>query len=196
MNTKATLRTFLIICACILGMSILLATRSAEAAPDSFGLTVKVDPAGKGTVNVSPPPPYSENQVVTLTATPIAGWTFDKWVLESDIAWWDNNWDYRVPVTAAAAGYARKDKPAEFDLNFTALWDSLGKTGTLDPNSIRVVEVDGDDTVIDDAVPFQFDKATDYNAAGKAARNSACDPKTNVRITVIQASRRTLFCRR
>lgn len=169
MSTKATLRTFLVICTLILGMSMLLATRSAEAAPDAFGLTVNVDPAGKGTVNVNPPPPYSENQVVTLTATPIAGWTFDKWVLASDLVWWDSNWDYRVPVTAAAAGFVRKDKPAEFDLNFTSLWASLGKTGTLDPNSIRVVEVDGDDNVIDDSVPFQFDKATDYNAASKAA---------------------------
>ena len=168
MSTKATLRTFLIVCAGILGLSMLLATRSAEAAPDAFGLTTKVEPAGKGTVDVSPPPPYSENQVVTLTATPIAGWQFDKWVLASDLVWWNENWDYRVTVTAAAAGYARKDKPAEFALNFTQLWSSLGKTGTLDPNSIRVVEVDGDDAVIDDAVPFQFDQAKDFNAASKA----------------------------
>jgi hypothetical protein len=28
------------------------------AAPDAFGLTVNVNPAGKGTVNVNPPPPY------------------------------------------------------------------------------------------------------------------------------------------
>ncbi|HOU40705.1 MAG TPA: hypothetical protein PK829_05515 [Promineifilum sp.] len=169
MNTKATLRIFLMMTALLLGMFTLVATRPAAAAPDAFGLTTKVEPAGKGTVDVSPPPPYSENQVVSLTATPIAGWTFDKWVLASDLVWWDENWDYRVTVTAAAAGYARKDKPAEVALNFTQLWSSLGKTGTLDPNSIRVVEVDGSDAVIDDTVPFQFDKAKDFNAASKAA---------------------------
>ena len=74
-----------------------------------------------------------------------------------------------MEVRAAAAGYARKNKPAEFDLNFTQLWSSLGKTGTLDPNSVRVVEVDANDNVIDADVPFQFDRASDFNAANKAA---------------------------
>jgi len=169
MSKKATLPTFLTISALILGTFMLLVTRSAKAAPDAFGLTVNVEPAGKGTVNVNPPPPYNENQVVTLTATPIAGWTFDKWVLGSDLVWWNTNWDYRVKVTAGAAGFARKDKPAEFELNFTQIWSSLGVTGTLDPNSVRVVEVDADDNVIDENVPFQFDKAVDFNAASKAA---------------------------
>ena len=49
------------------------------------------------------------------------------------------------------------------------IWSGLGKTGTFDPNSVRVVEVDANDAVIDAAVPFQFDKAGDYNATNKAA---------------------------
>jgi len=144
------------------------AARPLAAATDAFGLTVQVEPAGKGSVNVNPAPPYSENQVVTLTATPTTGWLFDKWVLASDLVWWDENWDYRVAVEAAAAGFARKDKPAEIDINFTQLWTAMGKSGTLDPNSIRVVEVNGSDAVIDAAVPFQFDKAADFNATNKA----------------------------
>ena len=152
-----------------LSTGLLSAVRPLRAASDAFSLTVNVDPAGKGSVNVNPSPPYSDGQVVTLTATPIAGWTFDRWVVQSDLVWWDNNWDYRVAVTAAAAGHARRDKPAEFALNFTQIWSSLGKTGTLDLNSIRVVEVDGDGSVIDDSVPFQFDKAADFNASNKAS---------------------------
>ena len=167
MNGKTPLRFVLILVALVLS-AVLLATRSAGAAPDA-SLTVQVEPANKGTVNVSPPPPYSNGQTVTLTATPSAGWTFDRWVLASDVAWWDNNWDYRVTVTAAANGFARKDKPANFPLNFTEIWNSLGVNGTLDPNSIRVIEVDGNDNVIDDTVPFQFDQAVDFNAATKAA---------------------------
>ena len=169
MSRKIQLRFLLTICLLAVGAALLPLARPLGAAPDAFGLTVNVNPAGKGSVNVNPPPPYSNGQTVTLTATPISGWMFDKWVLASDLAWWDNNWDYRVEVTAAAAGFARKNKPAEFELNFTQLWTSLGKTGTLDPNSIRVVEIDANDNVLDDAVPFQFDKATDYNAASKAA---------------------------
>jgi len=169
MSRKVQLRFLLTICLLAVGVALLPSARPLAAAPDAFGLTVNVNPAGKGSVNVNPPPPYSNGQVVTLMATPISGWMFDKWVLASDLVWWDNNWDYRVEVTAAAAGFARKNKPAEFELNFTQIWSSLGKTGTLDPNSIRVVEVDANDVVLDDAVPFQFDKATDYNAATKAA---------------------------
>src|SRR5690606_13312829 len=147
----------------------LSAVRPLAADTDAFSLTVQVDPPGSGTVDRDPGPPYSQNQVVTLTATPAAGFVFDRWVLADDTKWWDTDWDYRVEVTADAAGYARKNKPAEFDLNFSQLWTSLGKTGTLDPNSIRVVEVDGSGDVIDADVPFQFDKAADYNAASKAA---------------------------
>ena len=169
MSRKVQLRFLLIVCLVAVGAALLPSARPLGAAPDAFGLTVNVNPAGKGSVNVSPPPPYGNGQTVTLTATPITGWMFDKWVLASDLVWWDNNWDYRVEVTAAAAGFARKNKPAEFELNFTQLWSSLGKTGALDPNSIRVVEVDANDAVIDAAVPFQFDKAGDYNATNKAA---------------------------
>jgi uncharacterized repeat protein (TIGR02543 family) len=169
MSRKVQLRVFLTICLLALGAALWPAARPLGAAPDAFGLTVNVSPAGKGSVNVNPPPPYSNNQVVTLTATPISGWMFDKWVVASDLVWWDNNWDYRVEVTAAAAGYARTNKPAEFELNFTQLWSSLGKTGTLDPNSIRVIEVGAGDAVLDAAVPFQFDRATNYNASTQAA---------------------------
>ena len=169
MSRKVQLRFLLTICLLACGAALLPAARPLGAAPDAFGLTVNVNPAGKGSVSVNPPPPYNNGQVVTLTATPIAGWTFDKWALASDLVWWDADWDYRVEVSAAAAGHARRNKPAEFALNFTQIWSSLGKTGTLDPNSIRVVEVDANDAVIDAAVPFQFDKAGDYHAANKAA---------------------------
>ncbi len=87
-----------------------------------------------------------------------------------EAGWWDADFEYRVLVTAGAAGYARQfDKPAEAALNFTQLLASLGKNGTFDPNSIRVIEVNGAGNVLDANVPFQFDKATDYNAATKAA---------------------------
>jgi len=167
---KATqLRSILVLSLAAIATLILVSARPLAAETNAFTLTTQVDPPGSGTVNVNPGPPYSQNQTVTLTATANPGFIFDRWILNDDTGWWDAGWDYRVEVTAAAAGYARKNKPAEFNLNFTQLWTSLGKTGTLDPNSIRVVEVDGNGDVLDDAVPFQFDRATDYNAASKAA---------------------------
>jgi len=39
--------------------------------------------------------------------------------------WWDNGWDFRVPVTVDADGTARTDKPAEVAINFTNLFSSL-----------------------------------------------------------------------
>ena len=170
MSRNTTLRSLLIVF--VLGVTTVLlsAVRPLAAETADFSLNVQVQPAGSGTVQRNPGPPYSENQVVTLTATPAAGYLFDKWVQVDDIPWWDAGWDYRVEVTAAATGTARKDKPAEIAVNFTQIWNSLGVTGvTFDPNSVRVVEIDDNNAVIDDTVPFQFDKATDYNATTKAA---------------------------
>jgi hypothetical protein len=84
-------------------------------------------------------------------------------------SWWDNDWDYRVLVTVSAGGFARENKPAEASLNFTTLFASVGASGTFDPNSLRVIEVDGGNNVLDAVVPFQFDPAGDYDAATKAA---------------------------
>ena len=75
---------------------------------------------------------------------------------------------YHHPVTVNANGFARTDKPVEVALNFTPLLQAQGGSGAFDPNSIRVVEVDGGGAVIDSNVPFQFDRAADYNATSKA----------------------------
>ena len=169
MNGKTHLRSILVLGLLAITVLMLSAAGPLAAEAEAFKLTLNVSPPGSGTATANPGPPYTQNQVVTLTATPNTGYVFDRWILADDTKWWDAGWDYRVEVTANAAGYARKNKPAEFDLNFTQLWNSLGVTGTLDPNSVRVVEVDADDNVIDADVPFQFDKAADYNAATKAA---------------------------
>ena len=82
--------------------------------------------------------------------------------------WWDTLWGYRVAVTVDAAGFDRVDKVAEIDINFTDLLTGLGDNGKFDPDSIRVVEIVGED-VVDDLVPFQFDRASNYNANNNAA---------------------------
>ena len=71
-------------------------------------------------------------------------------------------------ITVSANGHARQDKVVEAALNFTPLIAAEGGSGALNPASIRVYEVNGGGTVIDDAVPFQFDKAGDYHATNKA----------------------------
>ena len=169
MSVKTQLRPVLILCLMAIMVVLLSAVPPIAAETDDFSLTTQVDPPGSGTVSVDPGPPYSQNQVVTLTAAPATGYTFDRWVLNDDTGWWDAGWDYRVELTAAAAGFARKNKPAEFNINFTQLWNTLGVNGTLDPNSIRVVEVNAGGDVIDDTIAFQFDQASDYHATNKAA---------------------------
>jgi hypothetical protein len=82
--------------------------------------------------------------------------------------WWDPAWPYRHPIAVDANGFARTDKPVEARLNFTPLLAEQGGSGAFDPDSLRVIEVDGGGAVINDTVPFQFDKAGDYNATNKA----------------------------
>ncbi len=74
-----------------------------------------------------------------------------------DAPWWDSGWHYRVGLTASAAGSARADKPAEARVDLPVLLAEAGGSGTPDPGSLRVVEIDATGAVIDAAVPFQFD---------------------------------------
>jgi len=82
--------------------------------------------------------------------------------------WWDPRWTYRVAVDVAANGAARHDKTADVALNFTTLLTAAGEDSRFNPDSIRVVEVN-EGGVVDDAVPFQFDRAADYSPTENAA---------------------------
>lgn len=68
--------------------------------------------------------------------------------------WWNPTWGYRVPVMVNANSFSRNDKPVEVPINFTSLLNTLGKSGSLDPNSIRVIEVDNADNTLNANVPF------------------------------------------
>ncbi|MCC6396331.1 MAG: hypothetical protein IT282_04890, partial [Bacteroidetes bacterium] len=83
--------------------------------------------------------------------------------------WWQEEWHYRVHVTVDAAGFARYNKAAETAVNFTQLLTTLGASGALDENSLRVIETDAAGIILDTSVPFQFDKDADYNASSKAS---------------------------
>ena len=48
--------------------------------PGTYNLIVTVNPAGGGSVSINPnKPSYNNGESVTLTATPAAGYTFDRW---------------------------------------------------------------------------------------------------------------------
>lgn len=88
---------------------------------------------------------------------------------EAPSSWWDASRHFRLPVTVGAAGFERFEKPVEVDLDFTQLLSELGQTGTLDENSIRVVETNSIGKVLNASVPSQFNKDTDFNATTKAS---------------------------
>ncbi len=85
--------------------------------------------------------------------------------------WGDGARRYRLPFSIEANGYEREDKPAEITVNFTTLLSNLGQNGVLDLNSLRVFEVIESGQIVDNAVPFQFDPFSDFNASSNAAGN-------------------------
>ena len=82
--------------------------------------------------------------------------------------WWDSTWGYRMPVELTSATSVADAATAEFGLDFTSALTKLGVSAAFDPNSIRVVEVNGVGTVTDAAVAFQFDPAPGFNAGSYA----------------------------
>ncbi len=84
--------------------------------------------------------------------------------------WWDTSYHYRTSISVNVGSNARTDQPVDQSINFTNVLSGLGKSGSLIEDSIRVIEVSADGkNVLDESVAFQFDKASDYNAASNAS---------------------------
>ena len=78
---------------------------------------------------------------------------------EKDTRIWQNpDRQYRLLLQVDASGYVRFEKPVEIELDFTQLLDSIGESGIINERSIQVIEIDVNGKMIDESVPFQFDK--------------------------------------
>lgn len=75
---------------------------------------------------------------------------------------------YQVPVTVDAGAYQRTEKPVEVSLNFTRLLSEMNVSTPFDRSSIRVVEMDTRGKLLDESVPFQFQKSDQYDPATNA----------------------------
>ena len=75
--------------------------------------------------------------------------------------WWNSHWRMRLSLAVDVGLYERQDKPVEQFLNFKTLLSGIGRGGEAAiPVSFRVLEVDANGAVIDEAVPFQFEPLT------------------------------------
>ena len=84
--------------------------------------------------------------------------------------WFNTQWHDRVPISINVGTTTRTDKPVDYNINFTQALTALDKSGTLNEASIRVVETSADgSTVLNSSVPFQFDRASNYDATTNAA---------------------------
>jgi hypothetical protein len=86
--------------------------------------------------------------------------------------WWDDKRHFRAPLDVSVGGFARSGKTVEQAINFTSMLKQAGGSGAILDNSIRIVETNADGTqVIDENVPFQFDKSSGYDATTNASGN-------------------------
>jgi hypothetical protein len=83
--------------------------------------------------------------------------------------WWDSRWHARVRIEVKGSGYERVDKVVELPINFTQKLQQAGLSGAFDEAMLRVIEVDGAGGVLNEQVPFQFDKDPGYQASSKAS---------------------------
>lgn len=76
---------------------------------------------------------------------------------------------YYLPITIAGNGFARTDEPVDNNINLTTALSALGGSGAILDSSVQVVETDSSGNVINSSVPFQFNKASDYDATNDAS---------------------------
>ncbi len=83
--------------------------------------------------------------------------------------WWNATYSYRIPLKIEFTEAI--NKPVELPINFTKYMSATGATGAFNSSSIRVIEVDKSGRVIDQKLPFQFDRDEEYDSVNNAAGN-------------------------
>jgi len=83
--------------------------------------------------------------------------------------WWDDERSFRLQIAVDMAGYERTNKPVDTVLNFSLLLGSLDEDEAFDAASIRVAEVSQSGILLDNNVPFQFDKDANYDETENAS---------------------------
>ncbi|MEX2232932.1 MAG: VCBS repeat-containing protein [Cyclobacteriaceae bacterium] len=79
-----------------------------------------------------------------------------------------SNKKFSLPITVNGNGFLRIDKPVEVQLNFTSLLGNAGLNPSFSEKSLHLVEVNSSGEVVNSNVPFQFDKAAEFDAGKKA----------------------------
>ena len=74
--------------------------------------------------------------------------------------WWNKDWSFRVPMTADAGMNDRQDSLVFKSIDFSALLKQEGADGSLDVNSLRLIELDKDGK--SQEVPFSMKKSPGY----------------------------------
>ena len=81
--------------------------------------------------------------------------------------WWNASYSYRIPLKIEFTEAV--NKPVELPINFTKFMKDAGSVGAFNSSSIRVIEVDKAGRVIDQKLPFQFDRDENFDSVNNAA---------------------------
>lgn len=81
--------------------------------------------------------------------------------------WWDTSWAFRLPVTLDARLLDRTNYGLELTLNLTEARERAGRPGSVDADSVRVVEVSESGTVLGEA-PRGVQEMPGFDAAADA----------------------------
>ena len=85
--------------------------------------------------------------------------------------------DYRIAISVNGNGFEREDKPVEVALN-------LAEIEFVNEDLICVMEIDKEGNVIDDSVPFQFDKGSEFNLTFILKGKTAADETRNYEVRI------------
>jgi hypothetical protein len=91
-------------------------------------------------------------------------------IASSRAEWWNAQWRYRIPIAVAGNGAERVDRTVVGKVDFGKALGALEASGSFDPASVRVVEVNESGRVVDDAVAFQFDRFVDFKPSGSDSK--------------------------
>lgn len=73
---------------------------------------------------------------------------------------------FRLPVSINANGYERYDKPVEISIDFSPRVNEAEFEGSVQADSLRVVEINEQGAICDECVGFQYDPSNDDESAG------------------------------